>query len=104
VQNRCFARTGWDREIRQFCGQHDIRYQGFSLLTANPEVMQHPLVRQIAHLAEATPAQVIFSFSLAIGILPLTGTTSAEHMQQDIAAAELKLPAEAINAIEGLLG
>jgi diketogulonate reductase-like aldo/keto reductase len=42
VQNRCFARTGWDREVRAFCHQHKIVYQGFSLLTANPEVLQHP--------------------------------------------------------------
>ena len=35
VQNRCFARTQWDAEIRDLCRAHDIRYQGFSLLTAN---------------------------------------------------------------------
>src|SRR4051812_12999499 len=38
VQNRCFARLGWDREVRAFCSQHKITYQGFSLLTANPEI------------------------------------------------------------------
>ena len=42
VQNRCFARTGWDREVRAFCNQHKIIYQGFSLLTANPDVLRHP--------------------------------------------------------------
>src|ERR1700684_4332738 len=42
VQNRCFARLGWDREVRSFCREHKITYQGFSLLTANPEVVQHP--------------------------------------------------------------
>src|SRR5438067_537278 len=35
VQNRCFARLGWDREVREFCRTHGIVYQGFSLLTAN---------------------------------------------------------------------
>ena len=35
VQNRCFARTGWDREVRAFCRERSIVYQGFSLLTAN---------------------------------------------------------------------
>src|SRR3989344_1782230 len=35
VQNRCFAQLGWDKEIREFCKQHSIIYQGFSLLTAN---------------------------------------------------------------------
>ena len=30
VQNRCFARLGWDRDIRSFCGAHEITYQGFA--------------------------------------------------------------------------
>src|SRR5207247_853066 len=38
VQNRCFARRGWDREVRAFCADRGIVYQGFSLLTANVEV------------------------------------------------------------------
>ena len=48
VQNRCFARVGWDREVRAFCAKGKIVYQGFSLLTANPEVLRHPLVASIA--------------------------------------------------------
>ena len=38
VQNRCYARLGWDREVREFCRERQIVYQGFSLLTANVEV------------------------------------------------------------------
>src|SRR5205814_8526779 len=30
VQNRCFARLGWDRAVRLFCRELDIIYQGFS--------------------------------------------------------------------------
>src|SRR5213593_766199 len=33
VQNRCFARFGWDNHVRVFCREHRIVYQGFSLLT-----------------------------------------------------------------------
>src|SRR2546422_8595873 len=43
VQNRCYARLGWDRAVRAFCKDRRIIYQGFSLLTANPEVLRHPL-------------------------------------------------------------
>ena len=31
VQNRCYASRGWDREVRAFCREHNIIYQGFSL-------------------------------------------------------------------------
>lgn len=102
VQNRCYARLGWDREIRVFCREHNIIYQGFSLLTANMEVVRHPLVAKIALAANATPSQIVFAFARAIGILPLTGTSSAEHMKQDLASRELALSAEAVNAIGSL--
>ncbi len=36
VQNRCYARLGWDRAVRAFCKDRKIIYQGFSLLTARP--------------------------------------------------------------------
>jgi diketogulonate reductase-like aldo/keto reductase len=104
VQNRCYARLGWDREIREFCSQRKIIYQGFSLLTANVEVLHHPLIADLASRANATPAQVMFAFARAIGMLPLTGTSSAEHMKQDLAARDLALPPEAIRAIESLAG
>ena len=104
VQNRCYARLGWDRDVRQFCGEHKIIYQGFSLLTANREVMNHPLVGEMASIVNATPAQVVFSFARSVGILPLTGTSSAEHMREDLESRNLVLPAEAVQAIESLAG
>jgi diketogulonate reductase-like aldo/keto reductase len=104
VQNRCFARLGWDRDVRQFCGERNIIYQGFSLLTANMEVVRHPLIGNLAARSNATPAQVIFSFARRIGILPLTGTSNAEHMKQDLASPVVELSLEEVQAIESLAG
>jgi diketogulonate reductase-like aldo/keto reductase len=104
VQNRCYARLGWDREVRLFCREREIVYQGFSLLTANLEVLRHPLVSGLATAAHVTPAQVVFSFARAIGMLPLTGTSDLEHMRQDLASRDLRLALGAIRAIESLVG
>src|SRR2546422_9060479 len=104
VQNRCFARLGWDRDVRQFCRERKIIYQGFSLLTANVEALHHPLVASLAANFKVTPAQVVFSFSRAIGMLPLTGTSNAEHMKQDLASRDLALSADEVRAIESLAG
>jgi diketogulonate reductase-like aldo/keto reductase len=104
VQNRCYARLGWDREVRAFCRERNIIYQGFSLLTANIEVLRHPHVAGLAAQFNASPAQIIFAFARQIAMLPLTGTSSAEHMQQDLASRSLELPPEAVNAIEAIAG
>jgi diketogulonate reductase-like aldo/keto reductase len=102
VQNRCFARLGWDRSVRRFCRDRKIIYQGFSLLTANPEVVHHPVMAGIAARAHATPAQVIFRFAQAIGMLPLTGTSNADHMKQDLASHDVDMSSEEVRAIEFL--
>jgi len=104
VQNRCFARLGWDRDVRSFCRDRRIAYQGFSLLTANPGVLRHPLVAGLAARGQATPAQVVFRFAQEVGMLPLTGTSDAEHMKQDLASRDLALSADEVRAIESLAG
>jgi diketogulonate reductase-like aldo/keto reductase len=104
VQNRCYARFGWDRGVRAFCRERNITYQGFSLLTANVEVLRHPLVAKLAAKLEATTPQVVFSFARAIGMIPLTGTSSPEHMKQDLDSRQLTLSPEAVKTIESLAG
>jgi diketogulonate reductase-like aldo/keto reductase len=100
VQNRCFAVLGWDKEVREICHAHGIIYQGFSLLTANREVLADPAIRTIAQRLGAGPAQIIFRFAMQIGMLPLTGTTSQQHMEEDLQAEQLALSTEEIQRIE----
>jgi diketogulonate reductase-like aldo/keto reductase len=104
VQNRCYAERGWDRHVRDFCTRHAMIYQGFSLLTANPEAIAHPEVGRIADRYGKTRNQVIFRFALDVGMLPLTGTKSAEHMRQDLEAFALKLDPKEIERIDHIAG
>jgi aryl-alcohol dehydrogenase-like predicted oxidoreductase len=46
----------------------------------------------------------VFSFSRAVGILPLTGTSNADHMRQDLASLHLTLPPEMVREIESIAG
>ena len=100
VQNRCFAALGWDKEVRDICQAQGIIYQGFSLLTANREVLADPEIQAIAKRLDTGPAQIIFRFAMQIGMLPLTGTTSQQHMKEDLQAEQLALSTEEIQRIE----
>jgi diketogulonate reductase-like aldo/keto reductase len=100
VQNRCYAVLGWDKEVREICQAHGIIYQGFSLLTANREVLADPEIRAIAKRLGSGPAQIIFRFAMQIGMLPLTGTTNQQHMKEDLQAEQLALSTEEIQRIE----
>lgn len=100
VQNRCFAALAWDKQIREICQAEDIIYQGFSLLTANREVLVDSQVQKIARSQGATSAQIIFRFAIQVGMLPLTGTTSQQHMREDLEAERLTLSSDEIELIE----
>ena len=100
VQNRCFAVMGWDFHVRRICQEQGVIYQGFSLLTANRDALADGAVRAICQRVGAGPAQVIFRFAMQIGMLPLTGTTSAQHMQEDLGSDRFDLSAEELRQIE----
>ncbi len=102
VQNRCFARLGWDREVRTFCRAKGIVYQGFSLLTANVRELQHPGFLRLVARVGRTPAQVVFRFAQQAGMLPLTGTTDVGHMREDLDASGFQLSAEDMRVMESV--
>src|SRR5262245_21157428 len=83
VQNRCYATQGWDRRVREYCAANGLVYQGFSLLTANRQVLAHPELARIAGRHGRTAAQVVFRFALDADMVPLTGTTDPDHMRED---------------------
>lgn len=100
VQNRCYAVRGWDWHVRQFCLSNQITYQGFSLLTANRDVLTSAWMTRIAKAHGKTVSQIVFRFAIDVGMLPLTGTTNAEHMRSDLQVTDFELRPEEIRQIE----
>ena len=100
VQNRCYAVHSWDRAIREFCSTQGITYQGFSLLTANRQALSSSRLAEMAAHHGCTVAEMIFRFALEVGMIPLTGTTSSDHMQNDLRVFDLVLQPDEISYIE----
>ena len=104
VQNRCYAARGWDRDVRGYCVANGLVYQGFSLLTANREALARPEMARIAARHGRSVAQIVFRFAIDVGMIPLTGTTDAEHMRADLDVFDFQLGPEEVERIEGLVG
>jgi diketogulonate reductase-like aldo/keto reductase len=104
VQNRCFARLGWDRAVREVCRREGILYQGFSLLTANVYELARDEIQAIARRHGKTVVQVVFRFALQVGMICLTGTTDPEHMREDLAVSEFELSEAEVASIESIGG
>jgi diketogulonate reductase-like aldo/keto reductase len=86
------------------CREHGIMYQGFSLLTANAPVLRHPPIVSMAKKLGVDTMQVIFRFAMQVGMVPLTGTSSEQHMKEDLAVSRISLSDEEVSFIESIAG
>jgi diketogulonate reductase-like aldo/keto reductase len=64
------------------------------------EAFGAPVFQAAAARVGAGVAQVVFRFAQQVGMLPLTGTTSAQRMKEDLACDRFTLTAEELTAIE----
>lgn len=103
IQNRFYAETHYDRDIRAFCRDHGVLYQSFWTLTANPKVLAESSLVEIAAKYERTAAQLFFRYLTQSDIMCLTGTSSKAHMAQDLAIFDFCLNAAECEAIGALL-
>jgi diketogulonate reductase-like aldo/keto reductase len=103
IQNRFYADTHYDREIRDFCGRHDIIYQSFWTLSANPRLLAHKNITCLASAHNRTAAQILFRYLTHAGVVPLTGTKSETHMREDLAIFDFELTHQEQRAIDEIL-
>lgn len=103
LQNRFYDETGYDKEIRSWCNDHNIVYESFWTLSANPHILAHPILKELAQKHEKNEAQIFFAYLMTLGIVPLTGTTSTRHMIEDLKTTEIILDPIECESIAKLL-
>lgn len=85
VQNRFYASTGFDVDLRQFCGERSIVYQSFWTLTGNPRLLNSPFVKELASKANVSKESVMYYLVLKLGnTAVLNGTTNKDRMVADL--------------------
>jgi diketogulonate reductase-like aldo/keto reductase len=104
LQNRFYAQTGYDRELRHFCGRNGIIYQSFWTLTANPDILAHQTVKELSKKYQRTPSQIFYRYLTQVGILPLIGTTSSIHMREDLDIFNFELLEQECASVVRLIG
>jgi pyridoxine 4-dehydrogenase len=102
VQNRySFA----DREsdfIVDYCEQNDIAFLPWAPLGQAKEA--HDAIKEVATELDATPLQVALAWLLKRSkvILPIPGTSSIKHLEENIASADLELPQGAYDRLSAV--
>ena len=84
VQNRMSAKDKWDKEMRMLCKRKGIVYQGFSILTANRDVLNTKQIAMMAAKYKITKQQLLIRFGIQLGISVLVGATNVKHVEDDL--------------------
>ena len=89
LQNRFYADTNFDWELRRFCRDRNIKYQSFWTLSGNRKALATPEVKALAEAKGLTAQTYMYAFLMSLGYAtPLSGTTSPIHMAEDVAVME----------------
>ena len=100
MQNRHAA--GYERsdsaEVIDLCREHAVAFVPFFTISGRAREGSargeyDAVVREVAEARDATPAQVRIAWTLALGehVLAIPGTGDLGHLEQNVAAAALRL-------------
>ncbi len=88
-------------ELRAFHAEHQIVTEAWSPL-AQGGVLGDPLITELAEAKDATPAQVVLAWHLALGNIVIPKSVTPERITENFASTEVKLGNDEVDAITAL--
>jgi pyridoxine 4-dehydrogenase len=103
VQNQYSLTDRRAQDVLTECEQNGIGFVPWAPLDAGAFEPGGP-VAQIAERHEATPMQIALAWLLHVSpaMLPIPGTSSLRHLEENVAAAEIELSADEMRALDSL--
>jgi len=105
VQNRYSLADRGSEDVLEYCEREKLAFiPWFPLAAGRLSGGNSPLSRAAARL-QATPSQVALAWLLARSpvMLPIPGTSSVKHLEENVAAAQLKLDEGAMQELSELV-
>lgn len=108
VQNAYSLLDRSGEPILELCRQHNVAWVPYfplgSAFPHMPKVGEHPAVLSVANILGVTPAQVGLAWLLAQGpgVLVIPGTSSVQHLEENVRAGRVHLDPEVIALLDGL--
>lgn len=89
------------KELHEFCKTHKIQLEAWSPLMKG-EILDHPVLEEIAMKAEKTPAQVILRWDLQNGVVTIPKSTKEYRIIQNSQVFDFELTDEDMERISAL--
>jgi pyridoxine 4-dehydrogenase len=102
VQNRFNLTDRHSQDVLERCEELGIAFFPWAPIAAGELAEPGGPVDRIASAHDASPGQVALAWLLArsAAIVPIPGTSSVEHLEENLAAADLQLTADELGALE----
>jgi pyridoxine 4-dehydrogenase len=93
VQNRYSVADRGSEDVLEYCEKEKMAFIPWFPLAAGRLTGGDSPIRRVAEQLKATPSQVALAWLLARSpvILPIPGTSSVEHLEENVVAASLKI-------------
>ena len=103
VQNLYNVANRQSEDVLEYCEQEGIGFIPWFPLASGDLAKPGGVVAEIAEAHDATPGQVALAWLLHRSevMLPIPGTGSVEHLEENVAAAELELSDDELKQLDG---
>src|ERR1700736_4572228 len=104
VQNRYSVTDRGSEDVLEYCEKEKLGFIPWFPLAAGRVAGSETPISRIAARWKATPSQVALAWLLARSpvMLPITGTSKVKHLEENVAAAEIKIDANKMQELDGL--
>ena len=103
IQNRYSITDRGSEDVLEYCEKQRMGFIPWFPLAADRVSGSESPISRIAAQWKATPSQLALAWLLARSpvVLPIPGTSRVEHLEENVAAAELKIDASKMQELDG---
>ncbi|WP_127792381.1 aldo/keto reductase [Agromyces sp. LHK192] len=89
-------------ELRAFHDEHGIRTESWSPLAKRSELLDEPVIGELAAKHGVTPAQVVLRWHVELGSIPIPKSSNASRRQRNLDVFGFSLAPEEVEAVSAL--
>ena len=89
-------------QLRAFHDEHDIRTESWSPLAKRSDLMQEPVIVELADAHGVTPAQLVLRWHVELGAVPIPKSSDAGRRRANLDVFGFALASEEVDAISAL--